>query len=165
MDKARSLFIVSHGFETSQTAIAGCLYVMRGLSPLRGYGSWFHVPCPGCMKRASLRTSNLLFILKGENTMANEIKRGLNYTTKDLSTRKSVSTKILKELFSDEIKRLCYRMQECRPEYITQNRENADALLSFAYINLNLYNDKEFQYLNAKITQYSLGLARGNNND
>ena len=95
----------------------------------------------------------------------NEIKRGLNYTTKDLSTRKTVSTKILKELFSDEIKRLCYRMQECRPEYITQNRESADALLSFAYINLNLYNDKEFEYLNAKITQYSLGLTRGNNND
>ena len=94
--------------------------------------------------------------------MANEIKRSLNYTTKDLSTRKSVSTKILKELFSDEIKRLCYRMQECRPEHITQNRENADALLSFAYINLNLYNDEEFQYLNAKITQYSF---RGNNND
>lgn len=108
---------------------------------------------------------NLLFILKGENTMANEIKRSLNYTIKDLSTRKSVSTKILKELFSDEIKRLCYRMQECKPEYITQNRENAYALLSFAYINLNLYNDKEFQYLNAKITQYSLGLVRGNNND
>ena len=95
----------------------------------------------------------------------NEIKRSLNYTIKDLSTRKTVSTKILKELFSDEIKRLCYRMQECKPEHITQNRENADALLSFAYINLNLYNDKEFQYLNAKITQYSLGLARGNNND
>lgn len=95
----------------------------------------------------------------------NEIKRSLNYTIKDLSTRKSVSTKILKELFSDEIKRLCYRMQECRPEYITQNRENAEALLSFAYINLNLYNDKEFQYLHAKITQYSLGLTRGNNND
>ena len=56
-------------------------------------------------------------------------------------------------------------MQECKPEYITQNRENADALLSFAYINLNLYNDKEFQYLSAKIAQYSLGLARGNNND
>lgn len=98
--------------------------------------------------------------------MANEIKRGSNYTIKDLNTQKTVSTKVLKELFSNEIKRLCYRMQECRPEYITQNRENADALLAFAYINLNLYNDKEFQYLNAKITQYSiLGLKRGNDND
>lgn len=97
--------------------------------------------------------------------MTNEIKRSLNYTTKDLSTRKTVSTKILKELFSDEIKRLCYRMQECRPEHITQNRENADALLSFAYINLHLYNDEEFQYLSAKITQYWLSLVRGNNND
>lgn len=98
--------------------------------------------------------------------MANEIKRGSNYTIKDLNTQKTVSTKVLKELFSDEIKRLCYRMQECRPEYITQNRENADALLAFAYINLNLYNDKEFQYLNAKITQHSiLGLKRGNDND
>lgn len=98
--------------------------------------------------------------------MANEIKRGSNYTIKDLNTQKTVSTKVLKELFSDEIKRLCYRMQECRPEYITQNRENADALLVFAYINLNLYNDKEFQYLNAKITQYSvLGLTKGNDND
>ena len=98
--------------------------------------------------------------------MANEIKRGSNNTIKDLNTQKTVSTKVLKELFSDEIKRLCYRMQECGPEYITQNRENADALLAFAYINLNLYNDKEFQYLNAKITQYSiLGLKRGNDND
>lgn len=33
MDKARSLLSVSHGFETSQTANVGSLYVMRGLSP------------------------------------------------------------------------------------------------------------------------------------
>lgn len=97
--------------------------------------------------------------------MTNEIKRGLNYTTKDLSTRKTVSTKVLKELFSDEIKRLYYRMQECKPEHITQIREEADALLSFAYINLNLYNDEEFRYISAKLTQYSLDLTRGNNND
>ena len=96
--------------------------------------------------------------------MANEIKRGSNYTIKDLNTQKTVSTKVLKELFSDEIKRLCYRMQECKPEHISQNRQDADALLAFAYINLNLYNDKEFQYLNAKITQYSLGFG-GNSND
>lgn len=38
MDKARSLFIVSHGFETSQTATIGCLYVMRGLSPQGAMG-------------------------------------------------------------------------------------------------------------------------------
>lgn len=38
MDKARSLFIVSHGFETSQTAVTGYLYVMRGLPPLRATG-------------------------------------------------------------------------------------------------------------------------------
>ena len=80
-------------------------------------------------------------------------KRSQNFNVKDLSQQKTVSTIKLKELFTDEIKRLCYKMQEesCEGKNTDDIYASAITILQFAYLNLYLYTDAEREYIRKKI--------------
>lgn len=166
--KARSLFIVSHGFETSQTAVLDSLFVVRGLPPPTGLRVLIPCAMAGAYEARSAPYIKLIVYFEKEKNIMTENERILELKLLetafiDLSNVKTVKTEKIKNAIVSQVRRTIIKLNDydrydTEPEFLIRGMrrflyEDAESVLIFGFQNLQLFNDEEYDYIHAKLRQ------------